>query len=35
MIYLTPEQVLFIHARLIAETGALMGFGIFDCCNPR
>ena len=25
MIYLTPEQVLFIHARLITETGALIG----------
>lgn len=25
MIYLTPEQVLFIHARLIAETGGEHG----------
>lgn len=25
MIYLTPEQVLFIHARLIAETGGSHG----------
>jgi death on curing protein len=25
MIYITPEQVLFIHARLIAETGGLHG----------
>jgi death-on-curing protein len=25
MLYLTPEQVLFIHTRLIAETGGLGG----------
>jgi death-on-curing protein len=25
MIYLTPEQILFIHARLIAETGGSHG----------
>jgi len=28
MIYLTPEQVLFIHARLISETGG--EHGVFD-----
>ena len=25
MIYLTPEQILFLHARLIAETGGAQG----------
>ncbi len=28
MIYLTPEQILFLHARLIAETGG--GHGLRD-----
>lgn len=28
MVYLTPEQILFIHARLIAETGG--GHGVRD-----
>jgi len=34
MRYLTVEQVLFLHARLIAETGGSHGCTIWDCSNP-